>query len=329
MCARAISTMYGMGTFPLSCVLSIDRCRRTAASTGRPCGCSPTRFRLMGTDDMLPAMNKNVGSALIGSSIAAVGVLGAVPFLPARARLVVEGLPTTVFTVFALFLLAAGIALVLFSRFRENIRVDDHYCTVARTHDQLRQVHEFAKMFFGEDVSQLALMKEWRRKYRRAFIVIMRRRANKVRTDEQLVGYFCLLPLQKSATEMILSGQLRGSALRPDDLASGGKYASIYLGAVAAKGLTARALAVAFVRRELEDHWVGAARRSIVTRPLTNDGLRLARKYSFLMPSGAAPILGNICCAEARNLMTSAPRPSQIPQRRGATGERRRRHTVH
>ena len=257
-----------------------------------------------------------LGSALIGIALAGIGLLGVQPYLPASAGAWLNGTPTTAFSLACIGLLVSGLGLRGAHWFDGWISIVDHHvCVLARSHDDLRCIYTLAQEHFGNDISPMHLMKDWRAAYRRTFSVIRRFRPQQAGLKGDVVGYFCLLPLKKAAAEMIMRNELRGSGIREQDLALK-KCHAIYLGAVVAKGRTARALALAFVRRELESQWPSPRRMRVLTRPLTRDGLRLVKHFGFMTPAGGIPQIGDICSADVDQIVHDMPTLQSYPARR-------------
>jgi hypothetical protein len=154
-----------------------------------------------------------------------------------------------------------------------------HYQATPATEQELKSIYNMAYEFFEGDVSPLENMIAWQNHNPNIFWAIKKRNEN----EGKIVGYFCVIPLKRKAAKLIQKEEITGAQFELDHITSKkykAKPYAIYIGAVAAKGLFARAASI----NHLDQFLRHLKMRKIIntyTRPVTKDGLRLAKKKGF------------------------------------------------
>lgn len=156
-----------------------------------------------------------------------------------------------------------------------------HECRRAERRD-LETIHAQAKQHFGDDVSPLNIMYEWYERNRELFWVVWHVLGSASGSRADIAeGYFCVLPLRENIVEEVARGNIPGSSFETSHIANEEEVCSaIYIGAILGNTLPARATALAYL-----DLYVALIsnghRLRVLTRPITDDGLRVAQGLSM------------------------------------------------
>jgi hypothetical protein len=155
--------------------------------------------------------------------------------------------------------------------------------------DDLSAIYEFCHKAFDGQVSPVNRMKEWHRINPNIFFLVHRvKKVAGVKTINQLIGYYCLIPLNNKALSFLEDDSFDGTKISKDFVIHSDRLgkrsdlpAAIYIGGIAAVG---SAYAKGFVEGEL--HASLRAERDkgvclIYSRPVTRKGLKLLKKYGF------------------------------------------------
>ncbi len=139
-------------------------------------------------------------------------------------------------------------------------------------------IRKLAVRFFGEGVTPEEVLVQFAtaggilRVVKRVFVDDDKR-------CERLSGYFCVIPLSTEAAASVKAG-LRGGRLAMDHVpVSQEETAALYIGAVAAQDQASQAVVLAALHSHLQ--YLDRGITEVLTRPLTEDGLRLVTKYGF------------------------------------------------
>jgi hypothetical protein len=94
---------------------------------------------------------------------------------------------------------------------------------------------------------------------------------------ERLSGYFCVIPLSSEAAEFVRTDRLRGGEINLSHVpANSATAAALYIGAVAARDWSSRAVVIEALQNHVLSALKGGVRR-VLTRPMTEEGLRLVQ----------------------------------------------------
>lgn len=140
------------------------------------------------------------------------------------------------------------------------------------------EVHEMAKRYFGDEITDVAKIKEIQSKFRDGLQVAIKK-DDKGR--DIVAGYFFLFPINKRCVDKIYSFEFEVAKIDKADIATRPQYGhAMYIGAIAADGL--------FVRRELlgaikvADSLVAKTKtKTVYARAATKRGLDLLIKNGF------------------------------------------------
>lgn len=145
----------------------------------------------------------------------------------------------------------------------------------------LKLIFALCDELFDGEVSSLNLMKKWYRHNGDIFWVVERTRQRRGFKETRLVGYFCIIPLTESAKDEVLADELPGTSFSLEHIASSpGQARAFYIGGVGANMWRARAPTLSYLKARIQI-LIEQYDLPIVTRPITEDGLRLAEKYDF------------------------------------------------
>lgn len=151
----------------------------------------------------------------------------------------------------------------------------------ASTERDFRSIFEDATSRFGSKVSKVATIRAWSEKYPGCFGVVTVERQRGRRRIVDVDGYFTALPLSAHAAADIRAGRRSISEIPATELCAPGRQVSaIYVGAVAASSGEGKALAVQGLR-SLVAKMADGRDCMVYTRPITADGLRLARHFNM------------------------------------------------
>lgn len=185
--------------------------------------------------------------------------------------------------------------------------------------DELDAVRNLGAMLIDEQISPIEDMREWHRKNPALFFVV--EEISVRRQTREIVGYFSLLPVNKRTADLLEKGKITGIGLTPEHIVtSNGKPAAVYVGGIAAKSPRARAYALASLIARLD-----AQRRDtdVYSRPVTERGLQLLKKYNFVPVKRGHDKLGDIFKAtrHVRNVPRKRRRRGGLDREQGTGGQ--------
>ncbi|HEX2271671.1 MAG TPA: hypothetical protein VHH35_19145, partial [Pyrinomonadaceae bacterium] len=158
-------------------------------------------------------------------------------------------------------------------------------CRIAKRRD-IEWMHQFGQQELGV-VADINKLLEWQSINREIFWIIIN---NDIEGDrlKKLMGYFAVIPLNDTATTLVEAEKIDGTSFSKEHIIARKKGrisktpAAIYIGGVAAKkGLRLRYFTLdslkAHITSENSKHGV----QRFYTRAVTDDGLRLIKRYEF------------------------------------------------
>ncbi|MEZ5814546.1 MAG: hypothetical protein R3E13_07520 [Alphaproteobacteria bacterium] len=146
------------------------------------------------------------------------------------------------------------------------------------TQSELKMIYDMGNNLFDGGISPLDQMQRWQKKNGEVFWVLRKYGDKKF---APIYGYCCLIPLLESAVEELKSGEITGQSMRSAHISKNKRPKSVYLGAVAAIGMRAKGAMLDKLTHEIDSRRRGGQTKCIYTRPVTDDGLRLIKKYGF------------------------------------------------
>lgn len=174
-----------------------------------------------------------------------------------------------------------GAIVYLFCKLNFQPETSHFECYPAKGRD-LPAIYQLAFSLFGDDVSPLQSMIQWHEKNKYIFHTLYAVKSSTYERRKRIVGYFALLPLKETAIRRLESGSARAKHLSTDDIHFYDEnWDAVFIGAVVAIGFRARATILSLVQREITSFCVQKT-SLFYTRPITNDGLRLVKKFNFL-----------------------------------------------
>jgi hypothetical protein len=158
-------------------------------------------------------------------------------------------------------------------------------CRIAKRRD-IKWMHQFGQKELGV-VADLNKLLDWQSLNREMFWIIINKDIQGER-DNKLMGYFVVFPLNQPATTLVEAEKIDGTSFTQEHIIPrkrgriSKKPVSIYIGGVAAKkGLRLRYFTLdslkAHITSENSKHGV----KTFYTRAVTDDGLRLIKRYAF------------------------------------------------
>jgi hypothetical protein len=223
---------------------------------------------------------KKISSWLIGASAVLIGLGSA----KSQVEDIIPSLPqywASIVVILGILSICFAIGLWLFSKTPPIFVWNDYECHKARKKD-LDLIYEFAKQQFGEGISSLQTMQKWYKKNPSVFFVVITERMKPSEIRTKIAGYYCVLPLTDLGIEKIKTGEVRGADIPLEYIARIKKESSaVYVGGIAAKGGRAKAALLAVMNKEFysnSSRWP----KVFYTRPVTWDGVRVAKKKGFV-----------------------------------------------
>lgn len=214
-----------------------------------------------------------LGSALLGAAAAKDGVEqllpGTVPavvwtFMPAIGLL--------------LLVVAAGLWLVI--RVPLPALMPSYECYIARE-SELKSIHELAEQYLGSNVSPLTRMVAWHRANSKIFKVVYRVSRKPRGKSTTMVGYYCIIPINKAAIEKLRNKEITGAEFQSEHIVSDGQKAdAVYVGAIVASGVFAQGNTRSLLQSEIMGNW-SQKTQTAFTRPTTKHGMRLVHEHGF------------------------------------------------
>lgn len=176
----------------------------------------------------------------------------------------------------------------------ELFRKDE--CSPARF-AELKTIHELAVHLFGTDVSDLRSMREWSDVNRKIFWAIRRVTVGPGQRVEQIVGYFCVIPLNGDAAVKVKRGDIKGASITLHHIATSKETpAALYIGGIAGIDFASRGASLHYLAANIQN-FSADKNLKVLTRPVTDDGLRIVEGYRMIPVNGQGG-LGEVYEAE-------------------------------
>lgn len=189
----------------------------------------------------------------------------------------------------ALTCLAGGSAGAVVWIATKIVRVETNVKSDTLRDEEFCSIRKIGVRYFGEKVTEIRRMKQWAHKNPAVFTVIRKTHRLGTTSADYIDGYICVLPLKAKAWRDMLSQRRAVNDLSADDIcAPGSNPAGIYVGAVVADSRLSRAAAVDGIRRVVRGFARGRGTLQVLTRPVTEAGMRLVldHKLEPLQPGG-------------------------------------------
>jgi hypothetical protein len=144
----------------------------------------------------------------------------------------------------------------------------------------LPRLYEFIRDVLDE-VAPYEVFESWYEKNPHVIIAVVKNTQNRFTSRQDIVGFFSVFPVNELAADLLWNNQLIGSGFSAGHICSQKeKPAAYYIGAVGGKGSRGRS----YTLQHLIGHMAALLRhgpKTVFTRPMTSDGMRIARNYRF------------------------------------------------
>ncbi|MBN7820068.1 hypothetical protein [Bowmanella yangjiangensis] len=209
---------------------------------------------------------KDIGFSIVGLSIDQVcGYLGFILFIIGIAL---------IFSRWALW-----VFLFLYSRLIDALPdfLDPIYMARPASSMELKFIFNMGEDLFEGGVSSVNQMKAWYKINPNIFWVLRRKGEGK---RDPIRGYFCIIPLKADAVKLLKEEQITGQSITTTHISKERNPKSVYVGAIAAKGFKSKGAVLHKMLNQVEI-LKQKGTKDVFTRPVTEDGIRLVKKFNF------------------------------------------------
>jgi len=145
----------------------------------------------------------------------------------------------------------------------------------------LEDLHDFCENYAGE---HFATIESWRKRYDKhpgTFFMLKETRKKRFKTIVRLVGAFTIIPVNESARQLLEGDELSAVTFSPTHIAEPSeKAAALYISGVVGSSFRSKGFVLSFLRDRLKTEQE-RGNSLVYTRPMTDDGLRLAKAHGF------------------------------------------------
>jgi hypothetical protein len=150
------------------------------------------------------------------------------------------------------------------------------------TEAELEEYYNFCQSLLPDGLASLDRWRERMEKNKHIFFVVREMVIRKFASNKTMVGAFSLTPITAETSRLLAEEKISGLDFVSDHIcAPSEKPTSLYLTAIAAKGFSARGMTVSFLREQLFSA-IKRGVREVLTKPHTDDGLRLSQRFEFV-----------------------------------------------
>jgi len=165
-----------------------------------------------------------------------------------------------------------------------NKRVAYRYRAVKRR--EMPELVEIYRELIGGDHPPINQLKRIQRANGEAFRFYERLVSGRWRQSSEVIGFGAVLPVNRDAAQDLAKGLITGLSLDAARICRVGmRCSAIYIGSVGARGYRGKADVLKCVMMQV-DALKNLGARHVYTRPITPDGLRIAKRHGF-RPVGA------------------------------------------
>lgn len=155
----------------------------------------------------------------------------------------------------------------------------------AKRHE-LQEVIPFYDRVVGGDRPTINALKELFNANNKSFVFYEKISYSGGQKRTKVLGFCTIIPVTTQAEKLLEREELNGLRLdRAHVVRPGAACASIYIGSIGADGQSAKAAVLNYVLGQLHSYASAGVKRAY-TRPVTKDGLRVAKKYAFVPVGG-------------------------------------------
>lgn len=193
-------------------------------------------------------------------------------------------------------LFVAAVVAVIVGSVPLDRRVEPIYDAELATEAELADLHEFCCGLVPGAFAPLSVWKERFKKNPALFYIVRESKPGFRKQVERVVGSFSLVPISKTAQAALDLEKITGADLMASDIvARSATPAAIYLSWVLAQGFRSKSHTLSLLNEKLR---VASKGRSITlyTKPSSDDGLRLVKRYGFVPVNVATHNKKNVVC---------------------------------
>jgi hypothetical protein len=155
---------------------------------------------------------------------------------------------------------------------------------VCARREDLKDLRDFCLTILGPGLSPLKKMRKWHEHNPTLFWILVAARAgSRMNADhvEAIYGYYGIIPINATASKALDEEQLDGMSFTTAHICTEGEQPSAYyIAGIAAEHKIARLKILRELKKHIES-LVSSEPRIFYTRPISKDGLRLVRSFSF------------------------------------------------
>lgn len=161
-----------------------------------------------------------------------------------------------------------------------NLGAEEEMSVEDASESDIASIRGIAIDFFGEEVTPEDILSQFAM-VEGVLGVVKIKIYTKDEVRVRISGYLCLMPITESTYQDLIAGRIKGSQINMNCIATHPRDAhALYIGAVAAKDYHARPIVMEALRLRVM-YAAGQGARMLLTRPVTEDGLRLVHRYKF------------------------------------------------
>lgn len=155
------------------------------------------------------------------------------------------------------------------------------YEAVLAQRGDLEELHEFFEKHVGPHFATLEAWRKRHDKNPRTFFMVKAITKRKFKKKEVLVGAFTIIPVTDTARGLLEKDQLSAATFSPEHIApTSEKPAALYISGIVGSNFRARGYALSLLINNLRME-KERGNHLLYTRPMTVDGLRLAKAHGF------------------------------------------------
>jgi len=235
---------------------------------------------------------------------AAVGVLGGtlLALAPLKNSYLDLGFPDWTYRTFfwSSLLIFAGLIicwlLCKLGEYLERDVVEEFQCA---TRDEIQSVLPFYDRVIGP--GQRPSVNELKAMFLANKSIFRFYKRKSVRGSKRIVevrGFCTVIPMKADAANLLRQGELNGLKMDRTHIATTKeRFGACYIGSIGAESRDAKAAVLSYILGVVEQFAQQGCTRAY-TRPTTQDGLRIAKKYDFISVSGGEIAIGDLCYKE-------------------------------
>lgn len=185
-------------------------------------------------------------------------------------------------------------------------QVPSYEVEVAKRGD-LEELHDFCERYVG---AHFATLESWRKRHDKnpgTFFMLKEVRRKRFETKITLVGAFTIIPVNDTARRLLERDELSAVTFSSTHIAAPSeRAAALYISGVIGSNFRSKGAVISFLKDRLKSEQE-RGNQLVYTRPMTADGLRLAKAYGFSPVNPA--IMNDAERIYKKELSTNLPAP--------------------